>query len=365
MRCSNGSFDNPDGMNFCGQCGVELSSLCAQCGFDNPPGFQLCGQCGAALTRPTAPEASPSASEPRRPSPAAERRQLTVMFCDLVGSTQLSGRLDPEDLREVIRAYQQTCAEVITRYEGHIAQYLGDGLLVYFGYPVALEDNAQRAIHAGLGIVAALGALRTRVEAEYGATLAVRIGVHTGAVVIGEMGGGDRYENLALGETPNIAARLEGLAPPNQVVISAATRRLVEGAFELADLGAPALKGVVEPMPVYGVRRANALESRFEAAAMAGLTPLVGREEELGLVRRRWEQAKESEGQVALLCGEPGIGKSRLAQALREQVAQEPHVRLRYQCSPYYILESELLREESDQYVLTGPLSRVIIPDTL
>ena len=336
MRCSNCSFDNPDGMNFCGRCGDELSPRCAQCGFDNPPGFQFCGKCGAALARSPAPDASPSAPEPRRPSSAAERRQLTVMFCDLVGSTQLSGRLDPEDLREVIRAYQQTCAEVIARYEGHIAQYLGDGLLVYFGYPVAHEDNAQRAIHAGLGIVDALGALRTRVEAEYGAMLAVRIGVHTGAVVIGEMGGGDRHENLALGETPNIAARLEGLAVSNQVVISAATRRLVEGTFELADLGAHLLKGVVEPMPVYGVLRASAHESRFEALTMAGLTPLVGREEELGLVRRRWEQAKESEGQVALLCGEPGIGKSRLAQALREQIAQEPHVRLRYQCSPYY-----------------------------
>jgi class 3 adenylate cyclase/tetratricopeptide (TPR) repeat protein len=292
-----------------------------------------------AATPPLQHNPSPMAAPLPSASPTldAERRQLTVMFCDLVDSTQLSGQLDPEDLRDVIRAYQETAADVIQRYEGHIAQYLGDGLLVYFGWPQAHEDDAQRAIHAGRGIVEAiLTTLNPRLEREKGVHLMVRLGVHTGPVVVGAMGGGGRHENLATGETVNIAARLEGLAAPNTVVISAATRRLVEGTFELVDLGAHALKGVLEPMPVYGVCRTRALESRFEAATMTGLTPLVGREEELGLLQRRWEQAKESEGQVVLLCGEPGIGKSRLAQALREQVTQEPHVRLRYQCSPYY-----------------------------
>ena len=180
--------------------------------------------------------------------PEAERRQLTVLFCDLVGSTQLSGQLDPEDLRAVVRAYQETAAEVIQHYEGHIAQYLGDGLLVYFGYPVAHEDDARRAVHTGLGIVQAIATLNTRLAAQYHVQLAVRLGIHTGPVVVGAMGGGGRHEHLALGETPNIAARLEGLAPANAVVISAVTARLAQGTFALEDLGAHALHGVAEPM---------------------------------------------------------------------------------------------------------------------
>ena len=180
-------------------------------------------------------------------APDAERRQLTVMFCDLVGSTQLSGQLDPEDLRAVVRAYQEAAAEVIQPYEGHIAQYLGDGLLVYFGYPVAHEDDARRAVHTGLGIVQAIATQNTRLAAQYGVELAVRLGIHTGPVVVGTMGGGGRHEHLALGETPNIAARLQGLAPANAVVISAVTARLVQGTFALEDLGTHVLAGVAEP----------------------------------------------------------------------------------------------------------------------
>src|SRR3989441_5368901 len=197
-------------------------------------------------------------------APEAERRQLTVMFCDLVGSTDLSGRLDPEDLREVVRAYQETAATVIARYAGHIAQYLGDGLLVYFGYPAAHEDDAQRAVHTGLGIVDALGALNTRLAARHGVQLAVRLGIHPGPVVVGQMGGGGRHEHLALGETPNVAARLQNLAPANAVVISAVTARLVQGAFALEELGTHTLHGVAEPMAISRVRGLLALPSHDE-----------------------------------------------------------------------------------------------------
>jgi predicted ATPase/class 3 adenylate cyclase len=281
-----------------------------------------------------APEGAASSVAPHEP--AAERRQLTVLFCDLVGSTPLSEQLDPEDLRDVVRAYQQTCAEVIKRFDGHIAQYLGDGLLVYFGYPQAHEDDAQRAVRAGLDILTAMGMLNTCLEREKGVGLAIRMGMHTGPVVVGEMGGGGQREQLALGETPNIAARLQSLAAPNSMLIGERTRRLVGGAFDVEELGLHALKGVSAPMQVYGIRGESAAESRFEAASARGLTPLIGREEELGLLRQRWHQAQAGEGQVFLLAGEAGIGKSRLIQTCHEWVAAEPHIRMRYQCSPYY-----------------------------
>jgi class 3 adenylate cyclase/predicted ATPase len=269
------------------------------------------------------------------PPPDAERRQLTVMFCDLVDSTRLAGQLDPEDLREVVRAYQERAAGVIQLYEGHIAQYLGDGLLVYFGWPRAHEDDAQRAVHTGLGIVEAVDDLNTTLATAYGVQLAVRLGIHTGPVVVGEMGSRDRHENLALGETPNIAARLQGLTQPGTMVISDATRRLVAGTFDYDALGAPELKGVSESMPVFRVRGRSTAASRFEATTTT-LTPMVGREVEVDLLMRCWEQVLEGEGQVVLLNGPPGIGKSRLLQALCERLHETPHTRLRYQCSPYH-----------------------------
>ncbi|MBI3247938.1 MAG: AAA family ATPase [Deltaproteobacteria bacterium] len=302
-------------------------------------------------------------SQSLTPSPhsPAERRQLTVMFCDLVGSTALSAQLDPEELREVVRAYQQTCAAVIQRYEGHIAQYLGDGLLVYFGYPVAHEDDAARAVRAGVEIITALSqAVPSPVVGEgqgEGAKnrtkdtphphllpqgekelqkLHVRIGIHTGPVVIGEIGGGGRTEQLALGETPNIAARLQGLAEPDTVVVSAATYRLVQGLFESQDLGPQTLKGISTPMMAYRVLNEGHARSRFEAALQRGLTPLMGRELEVGLLRERWRHAAQGSGQVVLLCGEPGIGKSRLVQALKEQVSLDGALQLELRCSPYY-----------------------------
>ena len=269
-------------------------------------------------------------------TPEAERRQLTVMFCDLVGSTALSGQLDPEDLREVVRAYQETAAEVIARFEGHIAQYLGDGLLVYFGYPRAHEDDAQRAVRTGLEIIETIQTLNTRLEPDKGVRLAVRLGIHTGLVVVGEMGGGGRHEQLALGETPNIAARLEGLAEPNAVVISAATARLVQGLFSLEDLGPQSLKGVAKPIAVSRVLGPVEEQPAADEASSDQPVFLVGRDEEVGLLRRRWEQSKEGMGQVVLISGEAGIGKTSLVDTLRFTAPREGSARITLRCSAYY-----------------------------
>jgi predicted ATPase/class 3 adenylate cyclase len=322
---------------------------------------------------PTLEPAGPS-SPPRQPetvpaeprAPEAERRQLTVLFCDLVDSTVLASQLDPEEWREVVRAYQDTCAKVIARYEGHIAQYLGDGLLVYFGYPQAHEDDAQRAVRAGLGILEAMAQLNTRVEGERGVHLAVRLGIHTGLVVVGEVGGGTRQEQLALGETPNLAARLQGMAAPNTLVISAATVPLLGGFFACRSLGTHLLKGLPQPIEVSQVLYESTARSRLEAAGRVGLTPLVDREQEIGLLQERWAQVKDGLGQVVLLSGDAGIGKSRLVQVLTEQVAAEPQAWLTpCQCSPYHqhtalypmidLLERVVLRferEESSQQKL-------------
>jgi class 3 adenylate cyclase/tetratricopeptide (TPR) repeat protein len=265
-----------------------------------------------------------------------ERRQLTVMFCDLVESTALAARLDPEDWREVVRAYQETCADIVQRLSGHVAQYLGDGLLVYFGYPQAHEDDAQRAVRAGLAILKALERLNTRLQRERGVRLALRIGVHTGLVVMGEMGYGGQQQQLALGETPNVAAHVQGLATPNTVMISSATARLVQGYFACHDLGVYALKGVAAPMQLYRVLGESAAQSRFEVATALGLTPLVGREQEVELLLESWGQAKDGQGHVILLSGEAGIGKTRLVQVVKDHVASMPHIRWECRCSPYY-----------------------------
>lgn len=277
------------------------------------------------------------------PAPAApaitegERRQLTVMFCDLVGSTALSERLDPEELRAVIRAYQESAAQVIERFAGHVAQYLGDGLLVYFGHPVAHEDDAERAVRAGLGVIAAMHERNAGAGRDADAPLSVRIGIHTGVVVVGDVGGGTRHELLALGDTPNLAARLQALAEPDTVVISERTRQLAGGSFEYADLGEHALKGIAHPTRAWRIAGVSEAVSRFEAATHAGLTPLVGREQEIGLLMERWRLAQDGEGQVVLLSGEPGIGKSRIVSALRERLHGEATGALRLQCSPYHV----------------------------
>ena len=281
-------------------------------------------------------EAAPAADRPTQSTsraPAAERRQLTVVFVDLVGSTALSARLDPEDMGVVIRAYQECCAEVIRRWDGHVAKYLGDGVLAYFGWPQAHEDAAERAVRAALGIIAALAELETPA----GAPLAVRVGIATGLVMVGELiGEGAAQEQTVVGETPNLAARLQALAAPGSVVISQATRRLVGGLFELEDLGPQRLKGFAEPLVAWRVAGAGRAEGRFEALHGERLTPLVGREHELGILLERWTSAKDGDGQVVLLSGEPGIGKSRLIRALRERLGDEPYTTLSHYCSPYH-----------------------------
>jgi class 3 adenylate cyclase/tetratricopeptide (TPR) repeat protein len=266
----------------------------------------------------------------------AERRQLTVLFCDVVDSTVLASQLDPEDLRDVVRAYQQTCAEVIRRFDGYIAQYLGDGLLVYFGYPQAHEDDARRAVYTGLEMLAAMRRLNARLERERRVQLAVRLGIHTGLVVVGEMGGSGRQEQLALGEVPNVAARLQGLAAPDTIVISAATFRLVRGYFTYDELGMYALKGVVAPVQVYRILGESAAQSRLDVGSVTGLTPLVGRDAEMTLLLERWTQSRDGIGQVVLLSGEAGIGKSRLVEVLRERAYSEGATRIVFRCSPYH-----------------------------
>ena len=346
MECPKCQFDNPQGTKFCNECGVSLQAHCAQCGFENLSRAKFCGQCGTSLTS-QAPATSPTQTatqdhlaqvgptSAKREAAEAERRQLTVMFCDIVDSTPLSGRLDPEDLREVVGAYQSTCAEVVHRFDGTIAQYLGDALLVYFGYPQAHEDDALRAVRAGLGLLMAMQTLNTHLERDKGIRLAIRIGIHTGLVVVGEMGGEGRREQLALGETPNIAARLQGLAAPDTVVISATTSKLTQGYFAYRELGSQKLKGVSSPVEVYQVLRESGAQSRLDAVATGGLTPLVGREQEIGLIVERWEQVMDGLGQVVLLSGEAGIGKSRIVLELRERVADQPHTWLEARCTTF------------------------------
>ena len=262
---------------------------------------------------------------------AAERRQITVLFSDLVGSTALAAGMDPEDLREVISAYQKTVAETVRHFDGFVARYMGDGVLVYFGYPRAHEDDAERAIRAGLELITAMTALKSR------ASLQTRVGIATGLVVVGDLiGSGEAQERSIIGQTPNLAARLQGIAEPNMVVICDSTRRLLGSLFELEDLGSKDLKGIARPTQVWAVLRASSVASRFEALRATGQTALVGRDEESELLLRRWKTAKSGEGQVVLLSGEPGIGKSRLTAALLESLARERHMRLRYFCSPHH-----------------------------
>jgi class 3 adenylate cyclase/predicted ATPase len=265
-------------------------------------------------------------------NPTAERRQLTVMFCDLVGSTALSTQFDPEDLRDIIGAYHRAVSEIIVRSGGFVSRYMGDGVLVYFGYPQAHEDDAERAVRAGLGAIDAVSRLHVN-----SVKLQARVGIATGLVVVGDLvGEGPALEQSVVGETPNLAARLQNLAEADMVVIAASTRRLVGNLFEYRDLGAVEVKGIAAPVPVWQVLRPSAVASRFEALHGSVLGPLVGRDEEIDLLLRRWARAKAGDGQVVLISGEPGIGKSRIAAALEERLPADPHLRLRYSCSPYH-----------------------------
>ena len=280
---------------------------------------------------PAAPPSMPVAAKELKTQDTAERRQVTVMFSDLVGSTALSTRMDPEDLREIISSYQKCVAETVRSFGGFVAKYMGDGVLIYFGYPEAHEHDAESAVRAGLQVIAGVTALTSPVP------LQTRVGLATGMVVVGDlMGSGEAQERGIVGETPNLAARLQGIAEPNMVVLAEGTRKLLGNLFELEDLGAKDLKGIAGPVRAWAALRPAVVESRFEALHSTGMTDLVGREEEFELLLRRWSKAKAGEGQVVLLSGEPGIGKSRLTAALRDHLVGKPHTQLRYFCSPQH-----------------------------
>lgn len=342
MRCPRCQHTNGAQAKFCEECASPLVTICPRCGSILSSTAKFCSECAAPVAseapapHPAAPHPEPVRSSPDAPTasakPGPERRQLTVMFCDLVGSTALSQQLDAEDLRELMRAYQEAAGHVIERYEGHVAQYLGDGLMVYFGWPQAHEDDAARAVRAGLDVVKVVHALPAPER------LRVRVGIATGPVVVGETGAGDAsIPKMAVGETPNLAARVQGLAGPDEVVIAPTTHRLVSDAIDALDRGEHMLKGIVEPVRVWQVLGLSPAGSRFEAASlMRGLTPLVGREEEIGLLRSRWVQTHEGDGQVVLLSGEAGIGKSRLLDVLKREVAPDPQGRWECRCSPYH-----------------------------
>jgi len=330
MECPSCGAANLEGKKFCGDCGTPLPVRCTACGTENPPDKKFCSDCGAALTiRASGAPAETASPRPAGPMSSAERRQLTVLFCDLVGSTPLAARLDPEDLREIISVYHRCVADAVSRFGGFVAKYMGDGALVYFGYSQSQEDDAEQAVRAGLALIDAVGRLQTPEP------LRVRVGIGTGEVVVGDLiTSGDGQERGVVGETPNLAARLQALSEAGTVVIGPQTRRLLGDLFECRDLGAVEVKGFPEPVHAYAVVRESAVESRFEALHGAVLTPLVAREEEIDLLQRQWHRAKGGEGRVVLLSGEPGIGKSRLAAALQERIENEPLTRMRYFCSP-------------------------------
>jgi class 3 adenylate cyclase len=301
--------ETPDTGKFCIACGAGLPVQCQSCGTSNPCDANFCSECGQKLA-PSRKAGSLAPVSDSASHQTAERRQLTVMFCDLAGSTALSAQLDPEDLRAIIAAYHRCCTELVERNGGFVAKYMGDGVLAYFGYPRAHEHDAERAVQAGLSLVEAVPKLDTAA----GAALQVRVGIGIGLVVVGDLlGAGAAQEQVVVGETPTSPRGLQAIAEPDTVVIAESTRRLLGNLFELRDLGQHELKGFGRPVRAFAVLRLNAVESRFDALHTAELTPLVGREEEADLLLRGWQRAKPKDGQVVLLSGEPGIGKSRLA----------------------------------------------------
>ena len=330
MECPSCHAELLEPARFCSHCGLALAQRCPGCGSSNLLASRFCSECGSTLTGADIILPAPAAPNVVAPLSAAERRPLTVMFCDLVGSTTLSTRLDLEDLQELIRGYHKEVAEVVTCFGGFVARRVGDGALVYFGYPRADEDNPEQAVRAGLALVEAINQMKGP------ELLQVRLGIATGVVVVGDLiGTGSSHEQDVLGEGPNLAARLQALAEPNTIVISDDTRRLVGSVFELVDLGELALKGFASPQRAWRVVGEGRFTGRFEALRRAE-TPLTGRGEEIGLLLRRWSQANAGEGRIVLLSGEPGIGKSRLTVALRDRLSTEPHICLRYFCSLHH-----------------------------
>jgi class 3 adenylate cyclase len=290
---------------------------CSRCSTENPERAKFCFECGSPLTA--------ILPEPAGQPEEAERRQLTCLSCDLVNSVELSERVDPEELREILTGYRRVCTTVVRRFDGHVHDYSGDGIMVYFGFPTAHEDDAQRAVRSGLGIVEAVGQLSRRLSSDRGIELHVRVGIDTGLVVAGSMTGGEVVEPAsAVGVTPNIAARLQSLAAPDSVVISAAAYRLIAGFFDCRELGFQPIRGISQPMAIYQVLHESAARTRLDVAAQRGLPPMHGRDDELRRLTGRWTQARAGRGSVALVVGEPGIGKSRLIRSLQEHVAQAP-----------------------------------------
>ena len=295
---------------------------CSSCREDNPEGTRFCGHCGALLRTSTS-------------DGTGELRQLTVLFCDLVGSTALSESLDPEDFGEVTGAYHAVCATMIRRHDGHIAQYLGDGVMAYFGYPMAHEDDARRAVRAALEINGALAELTARFRTQRGIVLNARVGIHTGPVFVGEAIGVERREHLAVGKTPNLAARIQSIAAPGTVVVSRDTYRIVRGYFDFRSLGAHEIKGLSEVVTLYRVVGESGADNRLDVGRRAGLTPLTGRNRELMLLEQRWAGVAANGSHAVLVQGEAGIGKSRLVDALRERVEQQSATVLECFCTPY------------------------------
>jgi class 3 adenylate cyclase/tetratricopeptide (TPR) repeat protein len=342
MHCPNCSAENPQGAKFCILCATPLQRRCQKCGSENLPEGRFCAHCAAPIdgAKPLRAEA-----EARGDAPAGERRHLTVLFSDLVNSTQIASQLDPEEWREIVSEYHRAVAQAIERFGGRVAQYLGDGVMAFFGYPEAHDNDAERAARAGLVILDAISKLNENLTCP---KLSARIGIDSGAVVVG---GGAGKEADVFGDTPNLAARLQAAAAPDTVLVTAATHRLVSGLFLVEDRGAQALKGVERPVQLYRVIQPSGVRGRLEAAAAAhALTPFVGREDELRLLMNRWERARDGEGQVALIIGEAGIGKSRLVQRFHEQIAGTPHTWVEaaagafFQNTPYYAV-TEMLRE--------------------
>ena len=350
MRCSSCGSESAADRRFCIRCGAVLGSGCPKCGSENPPEASFCGNCGTVLPEPagtTRPTATPIRAEhgEGREVPEGERRHLTVLFCDLVGSTEIASHLDPEDWREIVAGYHHAAAEAIERFGGSVAQYLGDGVMVYFGYPEAHDNDAERAARAGLAILDAITKLN---ETREHPKLAARVGIDSGPVVVG---GGSGKEADVFGDTPNIAARVQAAAEPGAVVITDAVHRLVSGLFVVEDRGAQALKGIEQPIQLYRVVQPSGVRGRLQAvAAVRGLTPFVAREDELRSLMNRWERALDGEGQVVLIIGEAGIGKSRLIQRFHEQIAGTPHTWVEaaagafHQNTPFYPV-TELLGE--------------------
>ena len=335
MRCSKCGAENPESNKFCGDCGAALENRCPQCGADNLSGKRFCGDCGAALAatgtptqssspaRPTAEVRVPTWPSGAATSPDGERRHLTVLFSDLVGSTEIAAHLDAEDWREIAAQYQRTAAAAVTRFGGHVAKYLGDGMMVYFGWPEAHEDDAERAVRAGLAVVDDVDAMNGRLADEYKVKLSVRVGIQTGSVVVGQ-GGGEGAD--VFGDAPNVASRVQSAAEPDSVLITAAVHELVAGLFVVEDRGAHQLKGIERPVQLYRAIQPTVARRRTHRPASRIQTPFVGRDDDMRLLLSRWERAREGQGQLVLVMGEPGIGKSRLVEEFRARIRDDRHV---------------------------------------